>query len=102
MSRWEAEVYLIEVVIDISRKATVAQVEEIVVSRCFAECLVQARNHCSNRCSGLRNNASGVQPTDAAGVKPPNQNLAPVFCGMSRAGSCWCMRLLLLAKIVKF
>ena len=44
----------------------------VVASRCFTECLVQARNHyyCSNRCCGLRNNAIDVRPTNAAGVKP--------------------------------
>ena len=42
VSRWEA-VYLIGTVIDISRKATVAQVGETIVFRCFAGCLVQAR-----------------------------------------------------------
>ena len=32
--------YLIGAVLDISRKATVAQVRETVVSRCLARCLV--------------------------------------------------------------
>ena len=81
--------------LDISRKRTVvvlvvvvvvvAQLREIVVYRWLAECLVQARNHCSNRCCGLRNNASDVRPTDAASVKPPSQTLAP---GVSRGASC--------------
>ena len=70
--------------LDISRKATVAQVGEKVVSRCFAGCLVQARNRCSNRCFGLRNYESNVRPinTLAAGVESPSQTLAPgvVFC----------------------
>ena len=98
VSRWEAVVLLL----DISRKTTVAQVRETVVFRCFAGCLVQARNHCNNRCCGLRNNASDVRPTDAAGVKPPSQTLASVFfAGCLVQALTWCVRLLL-AKIVKF
>ena len=55
------------------------------MSRCFAGCLGQAREHCSNRlCCGPSNFESGVRPTDplAAGVKSPSQTLAPgvVFC----------------------
>ena len=42
--------YSIEAVFDISRKRTVAQIRERVLSRCFVGCLVQARTHCSNRC----------------------------------------------------
>ena len=48
--------------------------------------LVQARHNWSNRCRGPRNNVSDVRPTDAAGVKPPSQTLAPVFRGMLRVG----------------
>ena len=60
--------------------ATLAQVGETVVSRCFVGCLEQARKRCSNRwCCGPRNYASDVRPTDplAAGVESPNQTLAP-------------------------
>ena len=75
----------------ILRKTAVAQVRETAVSRCFAGCLVQACNHCSKRCCGLRNNTSDVRPMDEAGVKPPCQTLAPVFRGcpvQARAGVC--------------
>ena len=58
--------YFIGAVLDISRKATVA-------SRCFAGCRVQARNHCRNRCCGVRNYASDIRSNDAlaAGVESP-------------------------------
>ena len=63
-------------------KSTLVQLGETVVFRCFAGCLVQARNRCC--CCGLRNYASDVRPTDAlaAGVESPCQTLAPgvVFC----------------------
>ena len=77
--------YFIEVVLDIPRKATLAQVGETVVSRFFVGCLRQARKRCSNRsCCGLRNYASDVRPTDqlAAGVESPSQTLDPgvVLC----------------------
>ena len=77
--------YFIEVVLDIPRKAALAQVGETLVSRCFVGCLGQARKRCSNRCRcGLRNYASDLRPTDplAAGVEPPSQTLAPgvVLC----------------------
>ena len=84
--------YFIGAVLDISQKTTVAHLREMVMSQCFAGCLVQAGNYCSNRCCGLRNSSSNVRPTDAAGVKPPGQTLAP---GVSCGSSCWCMRLLL-------
>ena len=67
------QLYLIGVVLDIPRKATLAQVGETVVSRCFVGCLGQARKRCSIRyCCDLR---SGVRPTDplAAGVESPSQ-----------------------------
>ena len=78
-SRWEA------VVLHIPRKATLAQVGETVVSRCFVGCHGQARKRCSNRwCCGPRNYASDVRPTDPlpAGVESPSRTLAPggVFC----------------------
>ena len=73
--------YFIRVVLNIpSRKATLAQVGETVVSRCFVGCLGQARKRCSNRCyCGPRNYASDVRPTDPleAGVESPSQTLAP-------------------------
>ena len=51
--------------LDIPRKATLAQVGETVVSRCFVGCLGQARKRYSNRCCcGPRNYASDVWPTD--------------------------------------
>ena len=57
--------YFIGVVLNIPRKATLAQVGETVVSRCFVGCLGQARKRCSNRCCyGLRNYPSDVRPTD--------------------------------------
>ena len=70
---------------NIPREATLAQVGETVVSRCFVGCLGQARKRCSNFwCCGPRNYASDVRPIDphAAGVKSPSQTLAPgvVFC----------------------
>ena len=37
-------------VLDIPRKATLAQVGETVVSRCFMGCHGQVRKRCSNRC----------------------------------------------------
>ena len=67
--------------LDIPPKATLAQVGETVVSRCFVGCLGQARDRCSNRCCcGLRNYVSDVRPTDplGAGVESPNKTLAPV------------------------
>ena len=75
--------YFIGVVLDISRKASVAQVfEETVVSRCFAGCLVQARNCCSNRCLDLRDYASDVRPTDAlaASVESPKSGASSRSC----------------------
>ena len=48
-------------VLDISRKATVAQVGTALVSRCFARRLVQDRMHFSSGCCGLRDNASDVR-----------------------------------------
>ena len=73
VSRPEAVLYFIGGVLDIQPKATVAQIEATVVSRCFAGSLVQARNRCSNRFCGLRNNPSDVWSTDAlaAGVLHP-------------------------------
>ena len=67
------------------KKATLTQVGETVVSRCFVRCLGQARKRCSNRwCCGPRNHASDVRPIDplAAGVESLNQTVAPgvVFC----------------------
>ena len=57
--------YFIGVVLDIPRKATLAQVEETVLSRCFVGCLGQARKRCGNRCCcSPRNYASDVRPTD--------------------------------------
>ena len=77
--------YFIGVVLDIPRKATVAQVWETVVFRCFVGCHGQAHKRCSNRyCCGLCTYASDVRPTDplATGVESPSQTLAPgvVFC----------------------
>ena len=77
--------YFIRVVLDIPQKATLAQVGETVVFRCFVGCLGQAPQRCSKRCCcGLRNYASDVRPTDpfAAGVEFPRQTLAPAvgFC----------------------
>ena len=66
--------------LDIPRKATLAQVGKTVVSRCLVGCLGQARKRCCNRCCcGLRNYANDVRPTDplAAGVDSPSQTLAP-------------------------
>ena len=89
VSRW----YFIGVVLNIPPKATLAQVGETVVSRCFVGCLWQARKRCSNRCCccGLHSNyASDVRPTDplAARIECPSPTLAPgvVFC-TSPAGS---------------
>ena len=70
---------------NIPRKATLAQVGETVVSRCFVGCLGQASKRCRNRwCCGPRNYASDVRPIDplTAGVESPSQTLAPgvVFC----------------------
>ena len=83
----------IGVVLDIPRKASLAQVGEMVVSRCSVGSLGQARKCCSNRCCcGLRNYASDLRPTDplAAGVESPIQTLAPgvVFC-TSTGCSAW-------------
>ena len=67
----------------IPRKATLAQVGETVVSRCFAGCLGQARNRCSNSCCcGLRNYASDARPTDAlaAGVECPKSDPSSRSC----------------------
>ena len=77
--------------LDIPRKATLAQVGKTVVSPCFVGCLGQARKHCSSRCCcGLRIYASDVRPTAplAAGVESPSQTLAPgvVFCTASTVG----------------
>ena len=75
-SRWK-ELGL--VVLDIPRKATLAQVGATVVFQCFVG-LGQARKRCSNRCCcGLRNYASDIRPTDppAADVESPSQTLAP-------------------------
>ena len=77
--------YFIEAVLDIPRKATLARVGETVVSRCFAGCLGQACNRCSNRCCcDLHIYTNDVRPIDAlaGGVESPSQTLAPgvVFC----------------------
>ena len=96
VSGWEAVMLHWGVLGNISRKRTIAQVQKRVLSRCFEGCLVQARNNYSNRSCGLRNNASDVRPTDAAGVKPPSQTLAP---DVSRGASCWCVRLLLAKNV---
>ena len=72
--------FFIRVVLNIPRKATLTQVGETVVFRCFVGCLGQARKRCSNRCCcDPRNYASEVRPTDppAAGVESPSQTLAP-------------------------
>ena len=83
--------------VDIPRKAILAQVGEtvvvVVMSPCCVGCLGQARKRCcSNRCccGGLRNYASDVRPTDplAVGVESPSQTLAHgvVSCTATTAG----------------
>ena len=79
---------IIGLVLDIPRKAALAQVGETVVSRCFVGSLGQARKRCSNRCCcGLRNYASDLRPTDphaaGGGVESPSQILAlPELCSI--------------------
>ena len=85
MKNGDAGIFPVYYSLNIPRKATLAQVGETVVFRCFVGCLGQARKRCSNRCCcGPRNYASDVRPTDslAAGGESPSQTLAPgvVFC----------------------
>ena len=80
VSRWKVAVLLISSTLGLCQgniiSAELGRRETVVVSRCFAGCLGQARNRCSNRCfCGLRNNyTSDARPTDtlaAAGVESP-------------------------------
>ena len=62
--------YFIGAVLDISPKATVAQVGMMVVSRCFARCLTEAVVTAAATAVVLRNNASDVWWTDAFAERP--------------------------------
>ena len=83
--------YFIGVELDIPRKATLAQVGETVVSRCFVGCPRQARKRCSDRCAVVVHGtmqATFGRPTYLQQVEFPSQTLAPgvVFRTATTAG----------------
>ena len=81
----ECQVYLdvnfIGNALDISRKETVAQ----RLRRCCSVPvlrLVQARNHCSNRCCGLGNDASDVRRCQVPKLDPCSRVSRDASCGL--------------------
>ena len=93
VSRWEAVGCFTEDVLDISRKATIARRligEIVVVSRCFASCRLVTT--AATAVVVYVTMQTMLDRRTQQESSPPSQTLAPVFRGMPRAGSCWCVR----------